>query len=472
MAPFNPNTVGLAGDASFDWSNAAEVTIATAFGLVPVVGTLLNALVYILWPASGDDIWGEIEQQVEQLIDQEIDQLVYEQVQNSLQGLQYNVNFYLEALQNSAGDPQVISDTWIAVSVDFLQQLPSFQAEEYQVLLLPLFGQFVNLHLSLLRDGVLNGTSWGWTPAFLTQIQTSLTSYIQSYTQYANQTYQQGYQNIVNTTQTNNHECQPFLSTNAFVRQMTLTVLDFVNLWPYFDPSVYSTPVTVYLSREIYSDPVGTCDDSGPINLPSPPSQPIDQLTVWAWDRIDAVQLTYPAGGGPGGVTQTARMGDQNGGSNQPPYGGTFSLATNAIVTAGGLSGDILNAFTFTFQDGTSTGQLGGNYPGGSSFSFSYPGEVLSSIHINGISSYYGSADCAVFGFKYSQAATPNLDGLRRLYVASPLEISLTSLAAGSVAKLVDLGTLKARAEAEGWNSQRASNMADLAAWKSGRSRG
>jgi hypothetical protein len=100
-------------------------------------------------------------------------------------------------------------------------------------------------------------------------------------------------------------------------------------------------------------------------------------------------------------------MGDQGGGSNQPPEGGTFNVSNNPVTVAAGLAGDILNAFTLTFEDGTSSGQLGGLFSGGDPFSFSYSGEILSSLHINGISQYYGSADCAVFGFKYAQT----LDG-------------------------------------------------------------
>jgi hypothetical protein len=97
-------------------------------------------------------------------------------------------------------------------------------------------------------------------------------------------------------------------------------------------------------------------------------------------------------------------MGDKSGGS---PH--VFDVQNNPVVVANGKAGDILNEFNFTFQDGTTTGKLGGSdNTGGSgqSFSFSYDGHVLSSIHINGISNYYGSADCAVFGFKYAEPVT------------------------------------------------------------------
>ena len=46
---------------------------------------------------------------------------------------------------------------------------------------------------------------------------------------------------------------------NAFIRFMTLSVLDFRNIWPYADLLTYNTPGVVKLNRTIYSDPAGSC---------------------------------------------------------------------------------------------------------------------------------------------------------------------------------------------------------------------
>lgn len=385
---------------SFNWNYDAEVLMATLLSMVPEVGSILSGLVYIFWPSSGQDVWTQVEQQTAQLIQQQISQQVFQQVVDTLTGLQSVLNDYL--LELNTGDLDEIRDYWTAADVAFDENLPAFQEPGYQLLLLPLFAQVANLELSLLRDGVLFGAEWGWNQKQVETVQTKLTQNISEFQTYAEDWYQQGYNQVVLGTQQNYHKCEPFLSVNGYVRQMTLSVLDFMNLWPYLDPSVYPNTATPYLDREIYSDPVGTCDDSGAINLPTPPTQPILQMTIWGGDRIDAAQLTYPAGGGPGGVTQTSRMGDQNGGTNQPPYGGVFTLSdTVQVVEVGGFSGDILNAFSFTLSDGTQTGKLGGGNPGGTAFSFSYPGQIMSSLHINGISDAYGTADCAVFGFKY-----------------------------------------------------------------------
>jgi hypothetical protein len=171
---------------------------------------------------------------------------------------------------------------------------------------------------------------------------------------------------------------------------------------------------------------VGTADNSGAIKLPSAPKQPISKIEVWAWDRIDTCQVTYP-----NGVTQTARMGDKSGGSSNPPHGGVFNLSgENPIVKVTARTGDILNAWWFTFKDGSVSNEPGGNYPGGSDHVFTYSGEILSSIKFMGISNYYGSADCAVFGFKFDKESTlPDQAILQKMYIASPSALKSEELA-------------------------------------------
>jgi hypothetical protein len=71
---------------------------------------------------------------------------------------------------------------------------------------------------------------------------------------------------------------------------------------------------------------------------------------------------------------------------------------------------------------GSRSRQLGGKYPGGSDSAWHYPGEILSSIKIMGVSRYYGSANAAVYGFKYKDERFPKATAevLRALYVSDP----------------------------------------------------
>jgi hypothetical protein len=433
---------------SFDWNNALKNEIGAALGMIPEVGGLLSALVSILWPQSQEDIWGEIKAQVEQLVDQQIAAEVYQQVQEDLQGLQNVMGRYQQAL--GTNDLEDIVTEWDNADDAFLNALPHFQEQQYQVQLLPLFAQFANLHLSLLRDGVQFGESWGWNSATQKSHSANLSNAIASYSTWAEKIYTMellpiSAYNAGKDPQGTQHKIEPFRSMNQYIRQMTLTVLDFQQTWKYFDPSVYPNPVKVYLDREIYSDPYGTADNSGQ-------------------DRIDSVQVTYPAGGGPNGETTTPRMGSQNGGTSNPPRGGIFSnVGANPVVSAVVGSGDIVNFLSFTFQDGTTTGRLGGGYPGGNANPVAFTGQILSSIYISGISDHYQSADCIVLGFKYPQdQSTAIKAAYKTQYVTSPKERTTAELAAAAVAYPVPEADLSAAAASEDWDGLRSQYQAFL----------
>ncbi len=414
-------------DWSPDWNYIAEQAVAGVLGLVPEVGSLLSAMVYILWPEGQDDVWSEIEDQVEALIDQELTQHIQEEVDSTLAGLEIVLQDYIDAVQFASSDPGYVSDTWVAAFEFFRGNTVIFQQTGYQAVLLPQFGQFATLCLGLLRDGVLGGASWGWSAELVDSNLVKLQQLIVEYGEYVDEVYQTELASV--RQQHSGTSAQAWTAINQFVRETTLTVLDFASMWPYFDPSVYSGPVEVELPREIYSDVLGTNTDSGPMRVPSPPTGPIEQITVWGWDRIDAAQLTYAPGEGPAGQTTTARMGDSSGGSDAPPHGGVFDVANNPVITAVGWSGSIINAMQFTFADGSQSNLLGGGQPGGTQTSWSFPTEQLSSLWINGVSNYYKSADCVVFGFKYSDAITFSPRAVEALYVTAPTDEAAKAVA-------------------------------------------
>lgn len=381
-------------------NDISRTIIISGLKQIPEVGDLLSSLCATLWPVKGEDIWSEIKAQVEQLINQKISDLVYQQVSEDLVGLNNNVEEYLWALKNSQV-PTYISEKWNFLHGEFLQQLPHFQSSGYEMLLLPLFAQFANLHLSLLRDGALFGKNWGWSDTEINHSKTLLTNQIKKYSDYVNTTWNTFYNQLISTTGSNKHKTEPFNTLNRYKRQITLTVLDYKESWPYFDITVWGENPEIKLTREIYSDPFGTSDDSLFVLSTIPESLP-KEITVWGWDRIDAIQLDYPEGKGPFGQSSTGRMGDAKGGSNQPPHGGQFNIEKNPIVKVEVCSGSIINSLKLHFSDGTNSGLLGGNWTKdpGTNHIVECSGHKLSSMKVMGWSHFYGSADCLVLGFK------------------------------------------------------------------------
>ncbi|MBV8484203.1 MAG: hypothetical protein JO077_15235 [Verrucomicrobia bacterium] len=45
--------------------------------------------------------------------------------------------------------------------MEIIAEIPYFQDPRYELLLLPLFVQVITMYLTVLRDGCLNGNTWG-----------------------------------------------------------------------------------------------------------------------------------------------------------------------------------------------------------------------------------------------------------------------------------------------------------------------
>ena len=431
--PIKPPLVG--DDNSIDWNDDAKLAVTTGLQLVPGVGGFVSALVDIFWPSTGTDVWGKVQTDLE--ISNEVYNLVSEDL-GVLLPTATGLISYLQTYQRAVnhGTTSEILGAYTNAVGQFKGYQGQFQDENNQVTLLPLFAQFANLYLALLRDGVKYGQSWGRTDGDHQEDIKDLQNAIDAFQTYADTTYQKGRGTIITNAKVDNSgPFDSFKSVNAYDRQMTMTVLDYMDTWQYYniapdpsDPSrkVYPngaknpdrTPISLF-TREIYSDPFGSLDysnDSEGISLASPQATAFPtQINVYGGNRIDAVQLTYPAFGGPGGESQTPRMGDKSGGNLTPPGGNVIYISpdrsiTNVSVTFETLSitdvnyitihVPVLNTIDFTFSDGIS--QRVGKYLGDvKSVLIGYDKYALSSIYIHGTVKGYSnsSADCIIFGF-------------------------------------------------------------------------
>lgn len=77
-------------------SEIAEIIAAAVVGKIPYVGGLLSGITKAFWPASGPDLWAQIKSQVEALVEQDIATYNLQQLQLTLQGLQDEVNNYIQ----------------------------------------------------------------------------------------------------------------------------------------------------------------------------------------------------------------------------------------------------------------------------------------------------------------------------------------------------------------------------------------
>ena len=84
----DPNTpvvgspvVGAGGDPTIDWNDDAKIVVIAGLSKIPIVGSILGPLLAILWPATKQDVWGEVKKQVEEVVGQKISEFNYNYVQ-------------------------------------------------------------------------------------------------------------------------------------------------------------------------------------------------------------------------------------------------------------------------------------------------------------------------------------------------------------------------------------------------------
>ncbi|MGV3604453.1 MAG: insecticidal delta-endotoxin Cry8Ea1 family protein [Dyadobacter fermentans] len=422
-----PNPIGeppLVGDSELDWNDLAKSAVTTGLSMaIPEGGEILSALVDIFWPSDKPSAWDEVKAQVEALVDQKIGDFEYQLVTEDLAGLSGLLAIYLDELNDGSNEEKLIQ--WFAVRNGFVAALPHFQAKGYELPLLGLFGQFANMYLSVLRDVVVKGKEWGRTDADHARDISTLTKTIQDFNNYTQNIYQNALSAKIGSTGFVYKQAEPFRTVNAFERQMTFLVLDFQNLWKYYDITQYpnGTGDAELITREVYSDPMGTGANSDiRFTVPTPMATQFPTVVdVWSNDKyFTSVQMTYPPNSGLGGVTQTPKYGTPDGAHR------TYNLApSNPVTTINVTSGGGVNTVQFILADGEGLDILGVD-PGGNKYTVGYPNEGMSSAYIQEavyINNHYIAA-VMVFGFRYWRSPAAQLHELKNLYVKSPKERS------------------------------------------------
>ncbi|MBV8552059.1 MAG: hypothetical protein JOY54_12225 [Acidobacteriaceae bacterium] len=404
-----------------DYESDLRQIVIVGLGATGQAGKVLGTLLGCLWPPKSADVWDSIRERVEKLIDQKLADRTYKDCKDDLDGIRNNVKHYLDAVRQKDLEPggksgkSYAAEYWTATKAIMEQRLPHFQADPYQLLLLPLYVQFINLYIMLLRDGIIDGAEkLGWTEDEITGFREDLSTAVADATAWVDKWYQTGLDAVKSHAPNDKHKVEPFRSINAYMRNMTLMVTDFSSLWPFSvvgHDGTWSPPPPGFLSRELYSDPHGTCDNSSGISLPAPPTGPIVGIRVFAGDRINNMEIGYEPGKGPGGATMAHLNGSRNG-SPFPPLGGQMAIEKdNPIVSVYVQSGDVVEYLSLTLANGQSRAFAKGLGGGGSSSSI--PGHVVTSFYISGYNQVpYDSAECIVIGFKLRDVVLPSRPAL------------------------------------------------------------
>jgi hypothetical protein len=357
-------------------------------------------------------------------------------------------------------------DQWWITFTFFKDHRPHFQAKDSRISLLPLYVQYENLYLAFLREGIVLSPFWveagvlpesAEAPRKLMTIELDpdpteekygnwggIYKYVNVGISYVDAVYAEGLAKLPEEyaklpAQRGKGGETDWNRRNAYVRDMTVYVLDFRDTWRYMDPIAYPNGAPdINLTRMIYSDIVGGVanwsDFKEPANVPGP----LTELTIWgeenAWyvsPTTEAVQATSPPSGGPakaGRITGDATL-DHSGQSG--PHIGFFDLRERGpitkVKTSLGEGPSIFYPSTFpasielTFAATTETELLGYDTHADPNITdehscpkeFSFPGHVLATVEAIGTWAHLGSfgetvADSIIFGFRRADSFRPS----------------------------------------------------------------
>lgn len=121
-----------------------------------------------------------------------------------------------------------------------------------EVPLLPIYAQAANLHLLLLRDASIFGKEWGLSSSEISTFYNRQVERAGDYSDHCVKWYSTGLNNLRGTN------AESWVRYNQFRRDMTLMVLDLVALFPSYDTQMYPIKTTAQLTREVYTDAIGT----------------------------------------------------------------------------------------------------------------------------------------------------------------------------------------------------------------------
>ncbi|MCC8371364.1 MAG: insecticidal delta-endotoxin Cry8Ea1 family protein [Rickettsia endosymbiont of Pseudomimeciton antennatum] len=440
-----------------DVINNIRATILYGFGEIPYVGNFLALLIGLFWPSSEESIWDEIKAQVERLIDTKIDEAIYALVNGFLIGLGDNLKAFLQTVK--LGDPALMSQNFVACHNLFVNELPQFQLQinDTQKQLLPLFVQFANLHLALLRTGVLNADKMNW-PKDVRMLYTNIiTQTIKDYGDYTNKMYQEIQDEADICPISDPNYVAQFYFGNECRRKYQISVLDFSFLFPFYDPVNYPNKVDVKLPRVVYMGPIGSNYEAGvevSVDIPRrtytilPPTSFSLYSGGGQYDcgyagGVVGYTVRYPGPHGPWGFQNCFEGRYQSDDGNiyvecqDSDHGPITSVNTwqhdPYPIRDGTMSTEFLYSLQLVHKDGYCEPLAGGcsdsRLP---NTTFTLPNHILVDICLESYSENSGAVACILLGFQLENMGH-NIDGeslMRAYYVHSINELSRSELLA------------------------------------------
>ncbi|KAI3614886.1 twin-arginine translocation pathway signal [Moniliophthora roreri] len=312
VAPQTDDTVSAVLKIDMSISDLLKYLVTSGLGYIPEVGGILSSIVGTLWPDTPEESeWSKVRQEVEALIDQKIDDAAYNLIAAKLPGLGDSSKLYLK-IASGHGSGDAIRTQWVATNTVYTAAASEFMNSKYEWTLGPLFAIFSVLHTTLLRDAVLHGQEWGWSPddykVYVQFTKDTLNKYLTYYDKVLKNRYDALAKNQPPLGQ---HKTEVYNYWQPYNQQLVVAFDDYHVLVRYLDPLKHPnpTPPSDLPFQDAYSPAYGTADDwdatanswAGWATTPwSKPLKGIREIYIELFDYGPRVlQVRHDAGTGP-----------------------------------------------------------------------------------------------------------------------------------------------------------------------------
>ncbi|EJQ98143.1 hypothetical protein II5_05835 [Bacillus cereus MSX-A1] len=232
---------------------------------------VLTKLYDFLFPNNNELTMKAILEATEEMMDRKIVETVRQIVEQELVGLQEIIKACLEDIEafeasislpeeqkklrrlkeyQRTGNPNIEPKSIIEIlnrtHAFFVNRMPQFSSNnpEWSIELLPLYAQAANLHLLFLRDIIKSATDWQLPDAELKKYKERFKENINKYSNYALNTYTEGFNATYNST---------FKERINYRNFMVFNVLDYVSTWSMlrYEAVSINSSANIYITKDV-----------------------------------------------------------------------------------------------------------------------------------------------------------------------------------------------------------------------------
>lgn len=248
VTPFN--TFATINWDQEDWQKAIRTSLATtalilfesAHPLLAAGIAFTDVMIELWWDTTNpDENWRNILKQTQALIDKNIAIERERTALLALDEIRKALVFYRNRLKEwiDSPSPQThsqVTNSFTTTLILIDGKMGQFALEPYQILLLPLYAQAANMHLGMLREGLMYEKEWWKNESQVFTYKSDLKEKIKEYSNYCQEWYKKGLATSFSNPATTIEE---WAKRNRYRTTMTINVLDISAKFSLFDIDKY-----------------------------------------------------------------------------------------------------------------------------------------------------------------------------------------------------------------------------------------